>query len=94
MSLLKGYLSGLVSAREQSFPPDGRSAEGPRGAKTRAFHRWELACRGASAGEARIFHTSLGQVDNLKDPSFVRMPANAVHWALRKDAPQVVGGHS
>ena len=38
--------------------------------------------------KARIFYTSLGYVDDFKDPNFVRMLTNAVHWALDKKAPK------
>ena len=38
--------------------------------------------------KARIFYTSLGCVDDFKDPNFVRMLTNAVHWALGKEAPK------
>ena len=44
---------------------------------------WTHTCK-----KARIFYTSLGYVDDFKDPNFVRMLTNAVHWALDKKAPK------
>jgi len=40
---------------------------------------------------ARVFYTSLGHVNDFKDPNFVRMLTNAVRWALGKAAPKQRG---
>jgi type 1 glutamine amidotransferase len=36
---------------------------------------------------ARIFYTSLGHPEDFKDPQFVRMLANALFWAAKREPP-------
>jgi type 1 glutamine amidotransferase len=36
------------------------------------------------SGKSRVFYTSLGHVDDFKNPQFVRLLGNAVLWTLYK----------
>jgi nicotinamidase-related amidase/type 1 glutamine amidotransferase len=41
-----------------------------------------------SYGNARIFYTSLGRVEDFRNPQFVRLLGNAVHWAMDRPVPK------
>jgi type 1 glutamine amidotransferase/nicotinamidase-related amidase len=39
--------------------------------------------------KSRIFYTSLGNVDDFKNPQFLRLLINAVFWAMEKPVPKI-----
>ena len=41
---------------------------------------------------ARIFYTSLGHVDDFKNPAFRRMLLNAIYWAQERQVPEPLPG--
>jgi type 1 glutamine amidotransferase len=42
----------------------------------------------------RIFYTSLGNVDDFKNPNFRRMLLNALFWAAERQVPDKLAGPS
>ena len=43
-------------------------------------------------GKSRVFYTSLGSVDDFKNPQFRRLLINAVFWAIEKPVPKIKAG--
>jgi type 1 glutamine amidotransferase len=42
--------------------------------------------------KSRIFYTSLGHVDDFKNPQFRQLLINAVFWAMEKPVPKIKAG--
>jgi type 1 glutamine amidotransferase len=39
--------------------------------------------------KSRVFYTSLGNLDDFKNPQFLRLLINAVFWGMEKPVPKI-----